>query len=62
MSDYWSTAKVADYLGVKNKTVILWTGTGKQRKPGFPKAKHKLRSKQFDPEEIKAWRAGKRFD
>lgn len=59
MSDYWSTAKVADYLGVKEKTVIRWIGSGKQKKEGFPKPKHKTRSHQFNPDEIKAWAAGR---
>lgn len=61
MSDYWSTAEVAAFLEIKEKTVIRWIGSGKQKKEGFPKPKHKTRSHQFDPEEIKAWAAGRRF-
>lgn len=61
MSDYWSTAEVAAYLEIKDKTVIRWIGSGKQRRPGFPKPKHTTKSHQFAPEEIRAWAAGKRF-
>ncbi|ENM6470093.1 MULTISPECIES: DNA-binding protein [Morganella] len=61
MSDYWSTAEVAAFLKVTDKTIIRWAGSGKQKKDGFPKPKYTTKQHQFDPEEIIAWRSGKRF-